>query len=74
MYHKALPKELYDLYSSSNIIWVMKSRRMGLARHEACMGRGDFHTRFWWGNLRERDHLEYLVIGVKIILKWIFKQ
>jgi hypothetical protein len=20
-------------------------------------GRGDTYTRFWWGNLRERDHL-----------------
>jgi len=22
------------------------------------MGRGDVYTGFWWGNLRERDHLE----------------
>jgi hypothetical protein len=21
------------------------------------MGRGEAYTRFWWGNLRERDHL-----------------
>jgi hypothetical protein len=22
------------------------------------MGRGEVCTEFWWGNLRERDHLE----------------
>ena len=27
----------------------------------ACrVGRGDVHTGFWWGNLRERDHLKDL--------------
>jgi len=28
--------------------------------HVACVeGRGgEVHTEFWWGNLRERDHLE----------------
>ena len=23
----------------------------------ACMGRGEVHAGFWWGDLRERDHL-----------------
>jgi len=31
------------------------------------------YLRFWWGNLRERDHLEDSVVDDKIILKWIFK-
>ena len=26
--------------------------------HVACMGRGEVHTGFWWGNLKETDHLE----------------
>jgi hypothetical protein len=30
--------EVYDLYSSSNIIWVNKSRITRWARHVACMG------------------------------------
>jgi hypothetical protein len=31
-------EELYDLYSSPNIIQVIKSRRMRWAGHIACMG------------------------------------
>jgi len=26
----------------------------------------------WWGNLRERNHLEDLVIDGRIIIKWVF--
>jgi hypothetical protein len=33
-------EELNDLYSSPNIIWVIKSRRMRGARHVARMGQG----------------------------------
>jgi hypothetical protein len=47
---------------------------MGLAGNEALMGRGDFRTRFWLGNLRERDHLENLGVDVRVISKLIFKQ
>jgi hypothetical protein len=51
-------EELHDLYSSSNIVLVIKSRRMRWAGHVAYMGeRGEVYTGFWWGNLRERDHL-----------------
>ena len=31
-------RELYDLYTSPNIIWVIKSRRMRWAGHVASMG------------------------------------
>jgi hypothetical protein len=28
---------------------------------------------FWWGNLRERGHLDDPVIDGRIILRWIFR-
>jgi len=31
-------EELNDLYSSSSIVWVIKSRRMRWTGHVACMG------------------------------------
>jgi hypothetical protein len=51
-------EELNDLYSSPNIIRVIKSRRMRWAGHVARIGeQSAVHTRFWWGDLREGDHL-----------------
>jgi hypothetical protein len=50
-------EELNDLYCSPNIVRVIKSIRMRWAGHVARMGRGEAYTGFWWGNLRERDHL-----------------
>jgi hypothetical protein len=38
------------------------------------MGRGEVHTGFWWGNSRERDHLQDIGVGGWVILKWIFKK
>jgi hypothetical protein len=35
--------------------------------------RGKVYTEFWWGNLRERDHLEDPGID-RIILRWIFRR
>jgi hypothetical protein len=49
-------EELNDLYSSPNIIRVMKSRRLRWAVHVARMGRREVHTGFWWGDPREGDH------------------
>jgi len=33
---------------------------MRWAGHAARIGRVEAYTGFWWGNLRERDHLEDL--------------
>jgi hypothetical protein len=30
---------------------------------------GEVYTRFWWGDLRARDHLEDLGVDERIILK-----
>jgi hypothetical protein len=63
---------LNDLYCSSNIFRVIKSRRMRWAVQVARMGEGEAYTGFWWGNLRERDHLEDPGIDGRIILRRIF--
>jgi hypothetical protein len=47
-------EELYDLYSSLNIIGIVKTKSMRREKHVARMGRGEVHIGFWWGNLRER--------------------
>jgi len=38
------------------------------------MYEGDVYTAFWWGNLRERDHLESSGVEGRIILRWIFRK
>jgi hypothetical protein len=50
-------EELNDLYSSPNIIRVIKSRRMRWAGHVAVWGKREVHIGYWWGDLREGDHL-----------------
>jgi hypothetical protein len=36
--------------------------------------RGELCKVFWWGNLRERDHLGNPGIDGMIILRWIFRK
>jgi hypothetical protein len=38
------------------------------------MGEGRGVHRFWWGNLRERDHCGDPDVDGKIILRWIFRK
>ena len=38
------------------------------------MGEREAYTGFWWGNLRERDHLGDPGIDGRIILRWIFRK
>jgi hypothetical protein len=38
------------------------------------MGRGEVYTGFWWGNMRERDHLEDSGVDATIILRKIFRK
>jgi hypothetical protein len=37
-------------------------------------GRGEVHTGFWWGDLRERDRFKDLGVNGRIVLKWVFKK
>jgi len=61
-------KELNDLYSSTNIVRVIKSRRMRWAGHVArtCEERGC--TGSWWGNRRKGDHWGDLGVDGWIII------
>jgi len=38
------------------------------------LGRTEMHAGFWWGNMKERDHIEDLGTDKKIILKWLLKK
>ena len=67
-------EELSDLYSLPNIVRIIKSRRMRWAGRVARMGERKVLYRFWWENLRERDHLGDPGIDGMIILRWIFRK
>jgi hypothetical protein len=62
--------ELHSLYSSPNIVRMIKSRRMRWAGHVACKGRGEVFTGFWLGGPKVRDHWEDLGVGGSLTLRW----
>jgi hypothetical protein len=47
-------EELHRSYSSPSIIRMIKSRRIRLIRHVACMERQGMHARFQWESQKER--------------------
>jgi hypothetical protein len=49
-------EELHNLYSSPNIIRMIKSRRIRWAGHVARMGRRGMHIGYWW---RRGMHIGY---------------
>jgi hypothetical protein len=67
-------EELNDLYSLTNIMRVVKSRRMRRARHVARMGEGRDVHRVLVGSLREGDHWGDPDVDGRIILRWIFRK
>jgi len=38
------------------------------------MERGELYTGFWWGKLREGDHLGDPGVDRRITLRWIFRK
>ena len=67
-------EELDDLYSSPNIVGVIKSRRMRWAGHVARMGEEKGRVGSWCGKRRERDHWGDLGVDGWIILGWISRR
>jgi hypothetical protein len=47
---------------------------MRWAGHVALRGKREVHTGFWWGDLREGDHLGDPGVDGRITLKWFFKK
>jgi hypothetical protein len=66
---KVYNDELQNLYSSPNIVRMIKSRRMRWARHVARMGRGEMFTEFWLRDPKGRDYREDLDVDGKITLR-----
>jgi hypothetical protein len=66
---KLYNEELNDIYSSPNIVRVIKSRRMRWVGHVARMDESRGAYMVLVGNLRERDHLEDPSIDRRIILR-----
>ena len=67
-------EELYDLYCSLNIVWVIKSRIMRWAKHVARMGERRGVYRALVGRPEEIDHSEDPSVDGRIILRWIFSK
>jgi hypothetical protein len=67
-------EELNDLYSSPNIVEVIKSRRMRWAGYVARMGEERGCIGSWLRNRRERDHWRDLGVDGWIILGWISRR
>jgi hypothetical protein len=62
--------ELHSLYSSPNIVRVIKLRRMRWAGHVARMEAGRcVYTEFWLGGSEARDHWEDLGVCGRITLR-----
>jgi hypothetical protein len=70
LWRKLHNDELHKLYSLLNIVRVIKSRRMRLAGHVACMGRREVFTGFWLRGPRVGDHWENLGVDGRLTLRW----
>jgi hypothetical protein len=69
---KLLSEEVNDLYCSPNVVTVISEDQLGGTCRT--LGENLNACRFWWGNLKERDYLENLVIDGRVIVKYILKK
>jgi hypothetical protein len=70
LWRKQHNDELHGLYSSPNIVRVIKSRIMRWVGLVARMGKGTGIYRVLVGGLKGRDHWEVLGIGGRINIVW----
>jgi hypothetical protein len=73
-WRKLHEEELNDLYSSPNIVRVIKWRRMRWSGYVARMGERRNVYRILVGNLKERAYLGDPGVNWRIILRWIFRK
>ena len=61
---------------TASILWLHSANIVRVIKQEEWDGSGtaEMHTRFWWWNLREREHLKYPGVYGSIILKRIFRK
>jgi hypothetical protein len=62
--------ELHSLYSSRNIVKVIKLRKMRWGEMWHAWARGGVFTGFWLGGPKARDHWEDLGVDGRITLRW----
>jgi hypothetical protein len=66
--------KLRDVFLSQNVMHNGHSKRRSWEGHVARTRKVERFAVFWWGNLRERDHLGNPGIDGMIILRRIFRK
>jgi len=64
-------EELCDLYSSPDIIWVIKKSGEEMDSQDMwhVLETGEVLTGFWWGDLMEENPMEVLGVDGRVVLK-----
>ena len=73
-WRKLYNEELNDLYSSPNVVRMVKSRRVRRAGHVACMEEGRGVHKVLVGKSEGKNHWGDQDVDGRIILRWIFRK
>jgi len=73
-WRKLHKEEVNDMYCSTNIVWVIKSRGMSWAGHVTGMGERKGVNRVSVGKPEGKRPLGRPVVDGRIILRWIFRK